>query len=121
MEPYDYLRIATITLFGGGAGFMVLTNVIAFSVLRPPKKLGFLWWHVTSISLAWLMVGGSSAYVVFTNLGNPPGRITAFVLPGMALFFVAQVIIFMVERGRLASKRALTRSMELSTEAHRAG
>lgn len=110
MEPYDILRITTILLFGVGAGFMALTNVIAFNVLRPPRQLGFLWWHVTSISLAWLLVGGSAAYVVYTRLGNPPGFITAFVLPGMMLFAVAQVIIFQVERSRLAAKRSLQRA-----------
>lgn len=122
MEPYDYLRIATICLFGVGAGFMVLTNFIAFMVLRPPQKLGFLWWHVTSISLAWLLVGGSAAYVVFTKLGDPPGLLTAFILPGMVLFAIAQVIIFTVERARLTAHRAMSRSLERSSAAvQRAG
>lgn len=86
---------------------MLMTNVIAFMVLRPPKKLGFLWWHVTSISLSFLCIGLVSVERVTGQLGNPPSWRTWVTLIGMLLFTTAQVIIFSVERQRLITQRAV--------------
>lgn len=116
---YDLLRFVTMASFGVGFGFMILTNIISFIVLRRSRssKLRRLWWHVTMVSVAWILVGGVSAFVVFTRLGSPPGGLTTFVLPGMILFMIAQVFIFSTARERLAAKRALERAVIRSAEA----
>lgn len=103
---FDVVRFAAFATFGVGAGFMVLTNIMAFMVLRPPKKLGFLWWHVTSISISFLCLGLVSVEHVSGKLGDPPGWRSAVVLFGTVLFLIAQIIIFRVERKRLIQKRA---------------
>lgn len=107
MTFFDLVRMAVFALFGIGIGFMLLTNVIAFMVLRPPKKLGFLWWHVTAISLSFLCLGIVATERVVGSLGDPPGWRSALVLFGMTLFATAQAIIFGVERQRLVADRAM--------------
>lgn len=101
------MRFGVFAMFGVGAGFMVVTNLMAFSVLRPSKdKLGFLWWHVTAISLSFACIGLVAVEQVASKVGNPFGWRTLLVFVGMLLYVVAQVIIFSVERRRLISARA---------------
>lgn len=107
MAFYDLLRYAIMALFGVGIGFMLMTNCIAFMVLRPPQRLGFLWWHVTSISISFLCLGLVSVERVVGSLGQPPTWRTWTVLAGTALFATAQAIIFSVERQRLIARRSL--------------
>lgn len=103
----DFLRILLFIPFGVGVGFMLVTNIIAFQVLRPAQKLGFLWWHVTAISLSFMMIGVVAVETQAARLGEDS---TSWRLPvtlaGTILFMVAQVIIFNVERQRLVQKRA---------------
>lgn len=106
MTAFDTVRYAVFLTFGVGIGFMLLTNVMAFQVLRPPKKLGFLWWHVTSISLSFLSIGIVAAERVVGKLGDPPGWRSVLVLFGMTLYMTAQILIFKVERQRLVNSRA---------------
>lgn len=107
MTLYDLVRVLVFATFGGGMGFAILTNVIAFQVLRPPHKLGFLWWHVTSITLAFLFIGIVAVERVAGALGDPPSWRTFVCAAGTSLFLVAQIIIFLVERGRLIHKKAI--------------
>lgn len=107
MTFFDIFRYAIFGLFGVGMGFMAITNVLAFKVLRPPKHLGFLWWHVISISLAFACMGLVSVERVTGQLGNPPSWRTWVTLSGVTLFAAAQIIIFRVERQRLVNHRAV--------------
>ncbi len=102
----DLLRFAIFALFGIGVGFMTLTNVMAYRVLRPPRRLGFLWWHVTSVSIAMLCFGGVAVAAVGGRLGEPLIWASPTVLFGCVLFATSQVIIFRVERQRLVEKVA---------------
>ncbi len=104
---FDLLRLSVFALFGVGLGFMIMTNCIAFMILRPPKKLGFLWWHVTAISLSFVCLGVVATERVVGSLGDPPGWRSILVLIGMLLFATAQVIIFGVERQRFITNRAM--------------
>lgn len=106
LTAFDVMRLLIFASFGIGIGFMVLTNMIAFMVLRPPKKLGFLWWHITSISLSFLCIGIVATERVAGDLGEPITWRTPLVLFGMLLYMVAQAIIFSVERQRLVLSRA---------------
>lgn len=108
MNSFDLIRYAIFLTFGAGTGLMCITNVLAFKVLRPPKKLGFLWWHVTSISLSFICVGIVATERVVGTLGDPPGWRSVLVLFGMTLYCLAQFIIFRVERLRLVNSRAVT-------------
>jgi hypothetical protein len=106
---FDFVRFAVFGTFGIGIGFMLMTNVMAFMVLRPPKRLGFLWWHVTAISLSFLCIGVVAADTVAERLGeSEPGWRSALTLFGMTLYMVAQIIIFGVERQRLINSRAMS-------------
>ena len=106
MRLFDVVRYAVFLLFGAGLGFMTLTNILAFWVLRPAQKLGFMWWHVTSISLSFICIGIVATERVAGRLGDPPGWRTLLTVIGMALYAVAQAIIFTVERQRYVEKRA---------------
>lgn len=110
--PFDLVRLAVFLTFGVGIGFMLLVNVISFMVLRPPKKLGFLWWHVTSISLSFLCIGVVATERVVSKVGDPPGWRSVLVLVGMTLYAVAQALIFSVERKRLVFQRARAVAIE---------
>lgn len=101
------LRYGVFISAGIGVGFMLMTNVIAFQVLRPPKKLGFLWWHVTSISLSFLMIGTVAMDNIVSRIGDPFTWRAPLMFVGTALYAVAQAIIFRVERSRLIQKKAL--------------
>lgn len=110
MDPVllvDVLRYTIFGLFGVGAAFMVVTNVLAFSVLRPPKQLGFLWWHVMAISLSFLCLGAISVDAILIRVGNPFTWRVPLGIFGFGLFMVAQIIIFNVERNRFSQKKAL--------------
>lgn len=106
MTLFDLVRVLVFSTFGVGVGFMVLTNCIAFIVLRPPKAMGFLWWHVASISLSFLCLGSVGTWFVASRFGDPPGLASLVVLVGTILFAIAQILIFRVERGRLIFARA---------------
>lgn len=110
MTLFDVLRFVIFTTFGLGVGFMLITNVIAYQVLRPPRELGFLWWHVTGISLSFLCLGVVAVDRAVSKLGDPPTWRTFVTLAGCLLFAVAQTIIFNVERQRLVQARALARA-----------
>ncbi len=108
-DPFDVLRLAAFALFGLGVGFMAVTNYIAYQVLRPPRQLGFLWWHVTAISISFLCLGAVAVDRVMRELGGPARWFGWVTLVGCSLFFVAQVLIFRVERSRLVEKQAVAR------------
>ncbi len=108
-DPFDFLRLATFAAFGLGVGFMVVTNYIAYRVLRPPRKLGFLWWHVSAISVSFLCFGVVAVERVVGRFGDPAAWYGWVTLLGAALFFVSQLLIFRVERARLVEKRAVHR------------
>lgn len=108
-DPFDIVRLASFAAFGLGVGFMVVTNYIAFRVLRPPHRIGFLWWHVTAISAAFLCFGVVAVERVVGRLGNPSTWYGWVTLVGAILFFVSQLLIFRVERARLVEKQALRR------------
>ncbi len=106
---FDFARVAIFAIFGVGVGFMALTNWIAFRVLRPPKQIGFLWWHVTAISVTVLCLGVVAVDRVVGRIGLPPNWYGWVTLVGSVLFCVSQIIIFRVERARLVEKQALRR------------
>lgn len=103
---FDVLRFAIFGMFGIGVGFMLMTNVLSFWLLRPPKRLGFLWWHVTSISVSFVLIGIVATESAVSRIGAPPSWRTFLTLVGMFLFAVAQFLIFGVERKRLVEARA---------------
>lgn len=116
MNASDWIRILFVAVFGFGAALMLITNYVAFMVLRPPKQLGFLWWHVSAISLSFLCFGSVAISQTLERLNKDQGvgadwrtYVTAL---GVITFTVAQVIIFNVERRRLAHKIALERGTE---------
>lgn len=106
MTVFDLVRLLVFGTFGVGIGLMVLTNLIAFQVLRPPKHLGFLWWHVTSVSISFLAIGIVAVEEVTSTLGNPPGWRSFLTLFGTTLYMISQFIIFKVERQRLIVAKA---------------
>lgn len=107
LHAFDLVRFTVFALFGIGLGFMLMTNVMAFMILRPPRRLGFLWWHVTAISLSFACIGVVATERVVSKIGDPPGWRSAVVLVGMLLYASAQVIIWNVERRRYINARAL--------------
>ncbi len=96
----DALRYVVFCLFGVGCGFMLITNIMAFRVLRPPRGLGFLWWHITAVSLSQLCYGGVAVVAVAGRLGGPIVWATPVVLLGSVVFATSQVLIFRIERQR---------------------
>jgi hypothetical protein len=106
---FDALRLVTFAAFGIGVGFMVVTNSIAFRVLRPAHRLGFLWWHVTAVSIASLCFGVVAVERVAGKVGDPSSWYGWVTLIGSVLFCVSQLLIFRVERSRLVEKQALRR------------
>ncbi len=102
----DLLRYVIFGLFGTGAGFMLMTNFMAYAVLRPPRRMGFLWWHVTAVSIAMSCFGVVAVEHVVGRLGNSLSWHAPVVLLGCVLFAVSQIIIFRVERQRLVEKAA---------------
>lgn len=101
----DAMRYAVFALSGIGVGFMLMTNFLAFKVLRPPKRLGFLWWHVTAISLSIMMIGAVALSDIVDRIGGPFTWRAPVMFVGTLLYATAQVIIFRVERQRLVAKR----------------
>ncbi len=102
----DAFRVVIFLLFAFGAGFMLVTNIIAYRVLRPPRRIGFLWWHVTAVSVSVLCFGAVALDRVIGQLHQPLTWRTPTVLLGCVLFAVSQAIIFRVERQRLVEKVA---------------
>jgi len=111
MELGDVYRVMLFVLFAVGSAFMVGTNILGFFVLRPPKKLGFLWWHVTAISLSFFLIGLVALSLVYERLNDPHASDltweSIFLGIGFSLFALAQVIIFQVEKSRYVHKKAL--------------
>ncbi len=105
----DILRFLIFALFGVGAGFMLTTNLIAYRVLRPPRRIGFLWWHVTAVSIAMFCFGVVAVDRVVGRIGQSLSWHALVLLFGCILFAASQVIIFRVERQRLAEKIARLR------------
>lgn len=103
----DALRILIGVVAAIGVAFMCATNIIAFMVLRPPKRLGFLWWHVTSISISFLVLGVLALDDIYLRFGEDPSWRLPAGLGGFSLFATAQIIIFNVERSRYAQRRAM--------------
>lgn len=111
-------RVAVFLVFGVGCGLMLMTNVLAFLVLRPPKRLGFLWWHVTAISVSYLCFGLIALHGVFQRMqaeASVTWQLPVLVL-GTVLFTTSQAIIFSVERARLATARAIHEHPGLDAE-----
>ncbi len=102
----DLLRFTIFALFGIGSGFMLMTNYMAYRVLRPPRRLGFLWWHVTAVSVSVLCFGTVAVVTVASRLGEAITWRTPTTLLGCILFATSQVIIFRVERQRLVEQVA---------------
>lgn len=109
MTAFDAVRLLIFACFGLGVAFMLVTNFVAYQVLRVPKKLGFLWWHVTAISISFLCLGTVAIERVVGALGQPLTWRTFTALVGVVTFAAAQLIIFGVERERLLHQRAAER------------
>lgn len=109
----DAVRLMLFGIFGVGVALMLATNVLAFVVLRPPKKLGFLWWHVAAISTSFLCLGTVDLYVVTTHFGDHATWRTVLTVIGIISFTVAQFIIFNVERARYSAKKVLERGIPI--------
>ena len=107
---YDFVRYLDFAMFGMGSAFMLITNVLAYKVLRPPKRLGFLWWHVTAISISFLCLGSVSLHLAFSRLGEEPTWRTPVTFIGFLLFMIAQMIIFYVELQRYAARLAANKA-----------
>lgn len=103
---YDVIRYLDFAMFGVGCAFMLVTNVLAFKVLRTATNSGFLWWHVTTISLSFLCLGTVGVELAFSRLGEGPTWRTPVVFVGILLFMIAQCVIFYVELHRYASRMA---------------
>lgn len=107
MDASDIFRGLVFLFAGVGAGFAIATNILAFKVLRPPKKLGFLWWHVTSVTVAFFLWGSVVLYYSLMRLGEPISWRTFASLGGAVVFAVSQTIIFTVERQRWFARRTV--------------
>lgn len=105
-EAFDLVRMLILALYGTGCALMVITNVVAYMVLRVPQRLGFLWWHVAAISLSFLCLSSVALERVLGRFGETPSWRTWVTLVGVATFAVAQLIIYNVERQRLQQLRA---------------
>lgn len=103
---FDLIRILDFGMFGVGCAFMLVTNVLAYKVLRPYKKPGFLWWHVTSISISFLCLGSVAVSVAYAYLGQGPTWRTPTIFVGFLTFMIAQGIIFSVESQRYVARQA---------------
>lgn len=98
MNWFDGFRVLVFLTFGVGCGFMLLTNWLAWRVLRNPSHSGFLWWHVSAISVATLCLGVVAVERVLWRLGTEATWQGSVILIGTSLFCVSQVIIYRVER-----------------------
>jgi hypothetical protein len=96
----EIIRGLFFIVFGLGFAFMLATNVLAFKVLRPPKKLGFLWWHITSISVSFTLISSVALSRTLDRLSAGATWHTYVTAVGILLYAVAQAIIFNVERER---------------------
>ncbi len=106
----DAVRFVIFALFGAGVGLMALTNVMAYRVLRPPRRIGFLWWHVSGVSVATFGYGLVAVAAVAGRLGGPAFWATPVVLVASIVFAFTQVIIYRIERQRYAEKVARQRA-----------
>jgi hypothetical protein len=103
----NVIRFVDFALFGVGCAFMLLTNVLAFRVLRPPKRLGFLWWHVTCISTAFVLLGAVVIDRAFDKLDSVATWQTVATFVGFLAFAIAQILIFGIEKQRYVATRAV--------------
>lgn len=107
MTAADVFRYFIFVGFGAGCTLMVATNFVAFQTLKVPGRVGFLWWHVTSVSTAFLALGTVALDSVINRLGLEFRWQTLLTVVGVSLFFSSQLIIYKVERERLRHHRAL--------------
>lgn len=103
----DAIRFSFFAVAGVGVALMLTVNVLAFRVLRPGKRLGFLWWHITAISSSFLCLMAVALDRSLERLGQGLTWHTVVTGVGLVLFTSAQAIIYNVERRRYAEKRAL--------------
>lgn len=106
----DVLRIAAGVLLAATASLQLSIIIMAWYVLRPAHKLGFLWWHILAVAL-------SSFGLAFVAVSGSWGRFGLHItwhLPAtmffLSLHLTALVIIYRVERARFAEKRAASRA-----------
>lgn len=102
----DVLRVAAGAMFTMSVAVQISIVFMAWQVLRPVHKLGFLWWHILAVAL-------STSGLAFVAVSGSWGRFGLHItwhLPATMFFLsvhlVALVIIYRVERSRLAEKRA---------------
>lgn len=112
MTVTNLIRYAYFAFFGFGVAFMLATNFMSFQVLRPPARMGFVWWHVSAISVSFLCFGVVIMEGVSRSLGSGLTWRTYVVGVGVLTFFAAQIIIFNVERQRWINKKALALGIE---------
>lgn len=108
---YDVVRYLDFAMFGVGFAFMLITNILAFKILRSPRRFGFLWWHVTSISVSFVCIGSVALDSAFSRLGEDPTWRTPLIFVGFLLFMISQMIIFTVELERYAARTAYNNSI----------
>lgn len=109
MTAVDLLRIAVIGATGLGIGLICVITVVAYSVLKPPAKLGFLVQHIIGIGIG---VGGAMLLLAefqLGRIGDPPTWRLPVTVAVISLIDMALVLVLRVERGRLVEKRAVER------------
>lgn len=110
MRLIDIVRFVIFAEAGVALSFMVGTNILAWKVLRPARKrVGFLWWHITTVSIGVICIGVIALERVLGKLGSPQTWRTWTTLVGMTSLAAAQTIIFHVERQRFVEKRVIQR------------
>ena len=116
MHFIDFFRFVVFAEAGMALAFMVGTNIMTWRVLRPPRKRGFLWWHVLTICLGVICISIIALERVAGHLGSPPTWRTWVTLSGMTLILAAQWIIYHVEHARLVYRKAIDKSGSESLE-----
>lgn len=106
----DVLRLIVLIATGAGIGLMGVITVVAYGVLRPPRRLGlFLWTHIATISLG---VAGAMLLLAEAQLGYL-GDPATWRLPATLVVILtldlALVLVYRVEQSRLVEKRARRR------------
>lgn len=105
----DLLRYTVVALAGAGLGMICVITAVAYHVLRPPQRLGFLVQHIIAIGIG---VGGAMillAEAVVGRLGQDVTWRLPATLAVLAIIDVALVVVYRIERRRLIEKRALAR------------
>jgi hypothetical protein len=102
----DLLRVVVLVLAGGGIGAMLVITWLAFRVLHPPRRPGFLWWHVLTVTLAVSGLVVTTAGERLAMLQQPPDWRLPIALVSMVLLDIALVLIFRIEYERMVDKAA---------------